>query len=100
MLRDEALKAFDLWDKKIDIAVHALKDLPSIETKSLITNCFFFAHMLKLYIKNYFSTTPDFFSKFNNFFFKSFVFIYCVKTSLFQKFKILLKRAFNVFKNM
>ena len=30
----------ELLNKKIDIAVHALKDLPSIETKSLITNCF------------------------------------------------------------
>ena len=30
----------ELINKKIDIAVHALKDLPSIETESLITNCF------------------------------------------------------------
>ena len=30
----------ELINKKIDIAVHALKDLPSIETKGLITNCF------------------------------------------------------------
>ena len=30
----------ELLDKKIDIAVHALKDMPAIETKGLITNCF------------------------------------------------------------
>ena len=30
----------DLLEKKIDIAVHALKDLPSIEMKGLKTNCF------------------------------------------------------------
>ena len=30
----------ELINKKIDIAVHALKDLPSIETENLITNCF------------------------------------------------------------
>ena len=30
----------DLLDKKIDIAVHALKDMPSIETEGLITNFF------------------------------------------------------------
>ena len=30
----------ELINKRIDIAVHALKDLPSIETESLITNCF------------------------------------------------------------
>ena len=30
----------ELWDKKIDIAVHALKDLPAIETKGLITDVF------------------------------------------------------------
>ena len=30
----------DLINKKIDIAVHALKDLPSNETEGLITNCF------------------------------------------------------------
>ncbi len=30
----------ELINKKIDIAVHALKDLPSIETERLITNCF------------------------------------------------------------
>tara|TARA_A100000164_G_scaffold180388_1_gene160276 strand:- start:148 stop:1065 length:918 start_codon:yes stop_codon:yes gene_type:complete len=30
----------ELWDKKIDIAVHALKDLPAIETKGLITDTF------------------------------------------------------------
>ena len=30
----------ELINKKIDIAVHALKDLPSIETEGLITNCF------------------------------------------------------------
>tara|TARA_Y100001970_G_C14077786_1_gene772988 strand:- start:217 stop:1134 length:918 start_codon:yes stop_codon:yes gene_type:complete len=30
----------ELQDKKIDIAVHALKDLPIIETKGLITNTF------------------------------------------------------------
>ena len=30
----------DLLDKKIDIAVHALKDMPSDETNGLLTNCF------------------------------------------------------------
>ena len=30
----------ELLDKKIDIAVHALKDMPAIETKGLVTNCF------------------------------------------------------------
>ena len=30
----------ELLDKKIDIAVHALKDLPTEETKGLLTNCF------------------------------------------------------------
>ena len=30
----------ELLDKKIDVAVHALKDLPIIETKGLITNTF------------------------------------------------------------
>ena len=30
----------ELINKKIDIAVHALKDLPSNETEGLITNCF------------------------------------------------------------
>ena len=30
----------DLLDKKIDIAVHALKDMPSDETDGLLTNCF------------------------------------------------------------
>ena len=30
----------ELTNKKIDIAVHALKDLPSHETEGLITNCF------------------------------------------------------------
>ena len=30
----------ELWDKKIDVAVHALKDLPAIETKGLITDTF------------------------------------------------------------
>ena len=30
----------DLLDKKIDIAVHALKDMPSKETSGLLTNCF------------------------------------------------------------
>ena len=30
----------ELLDKKIDIAVHALKDMPAIETKGLLTNCF------------------------------------------------------------
>ena len=30
----------DLLDKKIDIAVHALKDLPTIETQGLVMNTF------------------------------------------------------------
>ena len=30
----------ELLQKKIDIAVHALKDMPSNETEGLITNCF------------------------------------------------------------
>ena len=30
----------ELQDKKIDIAVHALKDMPAIETDGLITNTF------------------------------------------------------------
>jgi hydroxymethylbilane synthase len=30
----------ELLDKKIDIAVHALKDMPSKETEGLLTNCF------------------------------------------------------------
>ena len=30
----------ELLEKKIDIAVHALKDMPALETKGLITNCF------------------------------------------------------------
>jgi len=30
----------ELLEKKIDLAVHALKDMPSNETKGLITNCF------------------------------------------------------------
>ncbi len=30
----------DLLDNKIDIAVHALKDMPSDETDGLLTNCF------------------------------------------------------------
>jgi len=30
----------ELLNKKIDLAVHALKDMPSIETPGLITNCF------------------------------------------------------------
>ena len=31
----------ELLDNKIDIAVHALKDMPSEETEGLLTNCFF-----------------------------------------------------------
>ena len=30
----------ELINKKIDLAVHALKDMPSNETQGLITNCF------------------------------------------------------------
>ena len=30
----------ELLENKIDIAVHALKDMPSIDTIGLITNCF------------------------------------------------------------
>ena len=30
----------ELIEKKIDIAIHALKDMPAIETEGLITNCF------------------------------------------------------------
>ena len=31
---------WELLNNKIDIAVHALKDMPSYETKGLLTNCF------------------------------------------------------------
>ena len=31
----------ELLEKKIDIAVHALKDMPSEETRGLLTDCFF-----------------------------------------------------------
>ena len=30
----------ELLDNKIDVAVHALKDMPSEETEGLLTNCF------------------------------------------------------------
>ena len=30
----------ELFKKKIDIATHALKDMPGLETKGLVTNCF------------------------------------------------------------
>ena len=30
----------ELLEKKIDIAVHALKDMPALETEGLLTNCF------------------------------------------------------------
>ena len=30
----------ELLENKIDLAVHALKDMPSIETKGLLTDCF------------------------------------------------------------
>ena len=30
----------ELLSKKIDIAVHALKDMPALQTKGLITNCY------------------------------------------------------------
>ena len=30
----------ELLENKIDIAVHALKDMPSFETEGLLTNCF------------------------------------------------------------
>ena len=30
----------ELLDNKIDVAVHALKDMPSEETSGLLTNCF------------------------------------------------------------
>ena len=30
----------ELLDNKIDIAVHALKDMPAVETEGLLTNCF------------------------------------------------------------
>ena len=30
----------ELLENKIDIAVHALKDMPSVDTNGLITNCF------------------------------------------------------------
>ena len=30
----------ELLENKIDLAVHALKDMPSIETEGLLTNCF------------------------------------------------------------
>ena len=30
----------ELLNKKIDVAVHALKDMPSEETEGLLTNCF------------------------------------------------------------
>ena len=30
----------ELFENKIDLAVHALKDMPSLETKGLLTDCF------------------------------------------------------------
>ena len=38
----------ELQEKKIDIAVHALKDMPAIETEGLITNTFLERNVLKV----------------------------------------------------
>ena len=40
----------ELLEKKIDVAVHALKDMPAEETEGLLTNCFLERKITKLMV--------------------------------------------------
>ena len=46
----------ELLEDRIDIAVHALKDMPAIETKGLLSNFFFYSwHIFKCMHSNIYS---------------------------------------------